>query len=87
MPGELIDRFGFEGGTFVSPRGTPYPMRALPPGTDLKPYHVYLVKKPLETRSGQIEPAFGESGMGVQHELPTSVARLLRFGFLEEVGP
>jgi RHS repeat-associated protein len=87
MPGELIDRYGYEGGTFVSPQGVPYPMRALEPGTNSKPYHVYRVKKPIEVTTGQIAPAFGEPGMGTQHELPTSVARLLRHGFLEEVPP
>jgi RHS repeat-associated protein len=87
MPGEMVDRYGYEGGTFVSPRGVPYPMRALPPGTNQKPYHVYRVTKPIEVETGQIEPAFGEPGMGVQHELPTSVAKLLRYGFLEEVPP
>jgi hypothetical protein len=87
MPDELIDRFGHEGGTFVSPKGVPYPMRALPPGTNLKPYRVYKVKKPIEVTSGTIAPAFGEIGLGTQHELPTSVARLLKHGFLEDVTP
>ena len=26
--GTLVDRYGYQGGTFVSPVGTPYPMRA-----------------------------------------------------------
>jgi RHS repeat-associated protein len=87
MPGELIDRYGYEGGTFVSPKGIPYPQRALPPGTNSKPYNVYRVVKPIEVDSGYIEPAFGEPGMGIQHELPTSVARLIKHGFLEKVTP
>ncbi|EQL01524.1 hypothetical protein OCS_02757 [Ophiocordyceps sinensis CO18] len=33
-PGTLVDRFGAEGGTFVSPCGTPYEKRSLPPATD-----------------------------------------------------
>ena len=44
-PGTVIDRFGYEGGTFVSPYGVPYEMRALAPETYLKPYQVYVVKK------------------------------------------
>jgi RHS repeat-associated protein len=87
MPGDIVDRYGYEGGTFVSPKGVPYPMRALPPGTNQKPYHTYRVAKPFEVQSGQIAPAFGEPGMGTQHELPISVAQLLRHGFLEEVPP
>lgn len=66
-------------------RRIPYPMRALPPGTNTKPYTVYRVLKPIEVTTGRIAPAFGEIGLGVQHELPTSVARLLRHKFLEEV--
>lgn len=33
LPGTIIDRFGYEGGTFVSPYGVPYEMRALAPET------------------------------------------------------
>jgi hypothetical protein len=39
MPGTRVDRYGFEGGTFVSPEGTPYEMRLLAPGTQSKPYN------------------------------------------------
>ena len=35
--GTQIDRYGYPGGTYTSPVGNPYPMRALPPGTDAKP--------------------------------------------------
>lgn len=37
QPGAIIDRYGYPGGTFTSPVGIPYTMRALPPGTHLKP--------------------------------------------------
>ena len=40
--GNLVDRYGYSGGTFVSPVGTPYPMRALPPGSNQKIYTIYL---------------------------------------------
>ena len=33
QPGTKVDRFGFDGGSFVAPQGTPAPMRALPPGS------------------------------------------------------
>ncbi|WP_274621388.1 TNT domain-containing protein [Enterobacter kobei] len=39
-PGTQIDRYGYPGGTYTSPVGTPYPMRALPPGTDAKSYTI-----------------------------------------------
>jgi hypothetical protein len=41
--GTRIDRYGREGGTFVSPEGTPEPMRALPPGATTRPYNIYEV--------------------------------------------
>lgn len=48
-PGTMIDRFGYEGGTFVSPYGVPYQMRALAPETYSKPYTVYVIKKNVIT--------------------------------------
>lgn len=33
MPGTLVDRFGGEGGSFLSPCGTPYEKRSLPPAS------------------------------------------------------
>lgn len=66
-PGTRIDRYGFEGGTFVSPEGIPYPSRALAPGTENKPYNVYEVIKPIEVQAGKIAPWFGEPGGGIQY--------------------
>jgi hypothetical protein len=40
--GALVDRLGYSRGTFVSPVGTPYPVRALPPGSNQKIYTIYL---------------------------------------------
>ena len=37
-PGTLIDRYGYDNGTFVSPKGTAYTERALPIGTDKTVY-------------------------------------------------
>ena len=42
QPGTRIDRYGYDGGTFVSPEGTPYSQRALAPGTESKPYTCLL---------------------------------------------
>jgi len=44
QPGTKIDRYGYEGGSFVAPEGTPYEMRSLAPGTETKPYNVYEVE-------------------------------------------
>ncbi|MFM0509454.1 glycohydrolase toxin TNT-related protein [Paraburkholderia sp. RL17-373-BIF-A] len=85
-PGTLIDRYGYSGGSYTSPVGTPYPMRALPPGSDLKPYNIYEVIKPIENvESSKIAPWFGELGLGKQYKLPESVQSLLDSGHLREV--
>ena len=58
----------------VSPVGIPYPMRALPPGSNRKPYTLYRVLKPIDNvAASKIMPLFGEIGLGTQYELPKSV--------------
>ncbi|MBS5988058.1 TNT domain-containing protein, partial [Clostridium sp.] len=84
-PGTRIDRYGFEGGTFVSPEGIPYPSRALAPGTENKSYNVYEVIKPIEVQAGKIAPWFGEPGGGIQYELSLSVKKLIEDGFIRRV--
>jgi len=82
----LVDRYGYPGGTFVSPIGTPYPMRALPPGSNQKPYTIYRVLKPIDNvAASKIMPWFGEIGLGIQYELPKSVKSYIESGHLEEV--
>lgn len=86
QPGTIVDRYGYEGGTFVSPEGTPYPARALPPGTDKKPYSVYEVVKEIENvQAGKAAPWFGELGCGTQYELPKPVADLRESGHLKKI--
>lgn len=86
LPGDEIDRYGYEGGTFVSPRGVPYGMRALPPGTDTtKRYTAYRVLKPIEVETARVAPWFDEPGLGIQHELPVSVSKLRNRRFLERI--
>lgn len=80
-----IDRYGYEGGTFVSPEGIPYGMRALAPGTDKKPYTVYEVVKPVEVQAGKIAPWFDEPGMGVQYEFSRPIKDLIKDGILRRV--
>ena len=84
--GTLVDRYGYSGGTFVSPVGTPYPMRALPPGSNQKPYTIYRVLKPIDNvAASKIMPWFGEIGLGTQYELPKPVKSYIESGHLEEV--
>jgi hypothetical protein len=68
--------------------GTSFEARALPADyLANKPFHSYEIIKPIEVNSGSIRPWFGQSGMGIQYELPVSVEVLLKRGFLREVGP
>lgn len=41
-PGTMVDRYGYDGGYFISPEGTSYTERALPVGTDKK--HIRYLK-------------------------------------------
>lgn len=84
--GTLIDRYGNESGTYVSPAGTPAPMRALRPGTLEKSYNAYRVTQPISVMTGRVAPAFGQIGLGVQHVLPDTVENLINGGYLERIG-
>ncbi len=84
-PGTIVDRYGREGGSFVSPKGTPFGQRSLPPDSASAPYRQYEVVGDLEVRGGITAPWFGQSGGGIQYELPGSVADLISRGILKPV--
>lgn len=65
----MVDRYGSTYGSFLSPMGTPSPMRALSPGTTSSPPDLYELLKPLKVRAGKIAPAFRQPGGGIQYEL------------------
>lgn len=81
QPGEQLDRFGPTHGRYLSPDGTPYPQRAIPP-TNLNPLardldlHRYVVTKPLDVYEGPIAPAFGQPGGAVQQFVDGSLLGL-----------
>ncbi|MFA9466850.1 MAG: glycohydrolase toxin TNT-related protein, partial [Velocimicrobium sp.] len=85
QPGTVIDRYGYESGTFVSPKGVPYEMRSLAPGTELKPYNVYEVIKPLDGLGGKAAAWFDQPGGGTQYKLSKSIQELLDEGYIKEV--
>jgi len=73
-------------GTFVAPKDVPYPMRALPPGTDNRPLSVYKVVKEIpDVPSGPAAPYFGELGGGIQHELPLPIQKYIDSGHIEVI--
>lgn len=69
--GDKIDRYGYPGGSYLSPVGLAYKERALTPGTkEMKPYFIYEVKAPIEVKMGNIQPWFGVgTGIGLQYYL------------------
>ena len=76
IEGQLIDRFGSEGGTYLSPQGTPYNARGIPPeslnpfpGGEPCNYYRYRVLKPFSVNAGPIAPALGQPGFGLQYVL------------------
>lgn len=85
LPGAVVDRYGRETGTFVSPFGVPFPERALPPSAATAPYGRYEVVKPFEVDAGPAEPWFGQPGLGLQYELPDTVENLINDGFLRRL--
>jgi hypothetical protein len=64
--GQLIDRFGSEGGTFFSPRGESFASRAVPYVCKQMDYRVYKVLKPIAVKSCKAAAWFNEPGGAVQ---------------------
>ncbi|MGY0071004.1 TNT domain-containing protein [Streptomyces sp. QTS137] len=75
-PGEDLDRFGSEYGSYLAPAGDPYAKRALPPQNlnTREPaypcdYHRYTVTQPFAVWQGGIAPWFEQPGGGQQIKL------------------
>ncbi|WP_347114316.1 glycohydrolase toxin TNT-related protein [Leclercia sp. S52] len=85
--GTIVDRYGYPGGSFVSPAGVPFEQRALPSSYETtKPYFQYEILKPIDDVSqGKILPWFGQKGQGTQYELPKPVQWYLDKDYLKEV--
>ncbi len=95
QPGYLFSRYGGyvdetgtfnDFGSFVAPANVPYGMRALPPGTDLRPLSTYEVVRPIHNvPSGPAASYFGELGQGKQHQLPMTIQDYLDQGIIRLV--
>lgn len=78
-PGQDIDRFGSEYGSFLAPEGLPYASRSIPPQSlDGNPaagcnYHDYRVVKAFTVHAGPIAPWFDQVGLGWQYQLDASL--------------
>lgn len=79
LPGQDIDRFGSEYGSFLAPEFLPYAARAIPPQSlDSNPpsicnYHDYRVLKPFQVDAGPIAPWFAQPGGGLQYQLDATL--------------
>ncbi|MEU3462721.1 TNT domain-containing protein [Streptomyces sp. NPDC006733] len=78
-PGQDIDRFGSEYGSFLAPEGLPYANRSIPPQSlDGVPaagcnYHDYRVLKAFAVDAGPIAPWFAQPGYGLQYQLDAAL--------------
>lgn len=80
----IVDRYGKATGSFVSPQGTKFAERSLPPKSQNEDYHIYRVKKNIPgVLSGRTAPWFGQTGGGWQYKLPDKIMNLS--DYLEEV--
>ena len=83
--GDVIDRFGSEGGTFFSPRGQSFDARAVPYVCRQMDYRVYQVRKPIKVKAGKAAPWFDEPGGAMQYETAEPAYKLLAEGDLAPV--
>lgn len=85
--GAVVDRYGYPGGSFVSPVGVPFENRALPPSYETtRPYFQYEIIKPIsDVPKSNILPWFGQKGTGVQYELPKPVQWYIDNEYMKKV--
>jgi hypothetical protein len=95
--GTVLGRFGFPGGGYLAPDGTPFAELALPPGSAAKPYFEYVVEDPSRLPPGwhieesTVAPWFHQPGGGQQYRVidefgeTGSVEELVRWGFLQRI--
>lgn len=81
--GMLLDRFGSDGGNFLSPKGAPFSKRALPTVCEQLTYKVYRVALPLLAWTGAAAKWFDEPGGATQFETDAPVYLLIADHVLE----
>jgi len=90
QPGTLVSRYGNPSGSFLSPAGTPFWARSLPPGAEKLPLNTYEVVKPIQNvLSGTVAPWWGQIGGAIQYYIGNpygqNVRTLLASGYLQEI--
>lgn len=78
--GQRVDRFGSDFGGYLSPEGTPYAARAIPPqslDSTERPsrcnYSRFRVVRDIPVYSGPIAAGLGQPGFGLQYVLDASI--------------
>jgi hypothetical protein len=72
---ELVDRYGGDNGRYLSPIGTPYKKRSLPPESldnasdHTCNYYQYKVINEFQVEVGRSAPEFDQDGLGYQYYL------------------
>ncbi|WP_197373236.1 glycohydrolase toxin TNT-related protein [Mycolicibacterium baixiangningiae] len=96
--GTELGRFGYPGGTYLAPDGTPFAELSLPPDSATKPYFRYVVDDPAALPPGwrieqsQAAPWFHQPGGGTQYRIiappgpEPSVDSLRQSGYLKRIG-
>ena len=84
-PGSYVDRFGSEGGQYVSPGGTDYGARSLPPGSFTKDYNLYQINTSINVKASMVSPYFGQPGLGIQYRFSEPIYKLIQKGILTAV--
>jgi hypothetical protein len=95
--GTMLGRFGYPGGAYLTPEGTPFAQLSLPPSSAVKPYYQYVVEDPARLppdwhiEESKVAPWFHQPGGGIQFRVIDefgaggSVEELIRWGFLRRV--
>jgi hypothetical protein len=81
-PGDKIDRYGSDYGTFFGKTGASCGSRALPYDCAKLVYNRYVVVKPLSVQAGPAESWFDEPGGSVQYKTAVSVLQLKQDGVI-----
>lgn len=77
-PGEQIDRYGGNNGTFFGDEGTSIPERAMAPNSDFSKYNKYVVAREMPVLKGKIAPWFDQPGGGIQYQIDPGFVETIR---------
>lgn len=77
-PGEQIDRYGGNNGTFFGDEGTSIPERAMAPNSDFSKYNKYVVAREMPVCKGKIAPWFDQPGGGIQYQIDLGFVETIR---------